>query len=225
MSGRGNRARRRGSVLPGRLGGRSHVKDDASLRLFVGVPLAAPVSTRLVRWMAGGRQERPQLKWVEPQNLHLTLRFLGERPAGDVDVIRAAVGRVLNGRRAFTIAVQGVGGFPSLERARTVWAGVGSGTGELAELARVLERALLDSLPGLPPAEHAFRAHITLARARTGYVDGTRWTYVAAARDRLWGTMEVDRVVLYRSQLYPGGPVYTPLATWRLAVDGSPEER
>lgn len=190
---------------------------DTRWRLFVGVPLAAPVSGRLARWLAGGRQERPQLKWVEPHNLHLTLRFLGERPAGELDGIRAAVERVVDGRRAFTIVVRGLGGFPSLERARTVWAGVGAGEEELADLARALEGALLAALPGLRPVEHPFRAHITLARTRAGYVDGARWAYLAAARDRLWGTMDVDRVVLYRSQLFPGGPVYTPLATWRLA--------
>lgn len=192
------------------------MKGDARLRLFVGVPLAASVSGRLARWLVGGRQERPRLKWVEPHNLHLTLRFLGERPGGELELIRAAVERAVGGRRAFTIVVQGVGGFPSLERARTVWAGVGDGEGELADLARALEEALLAALPALPPAEHPFRAHITLARTREGYVNGERWAYLASARDRLWGAMDVDRVILYRSQLFPGGPVYTPLATWHL---------
>lgn len=194
--------------------------EETRLRLFVGVPLAAPVSGRLARWLAAGRQERPDLKWVEPRNLHLTLRFLGERPAGELDLIRAAVSAVARERRAFSIVVRGVGGFPSLARARVVWAGVDAGEGELAGLARDLEGSLLAALPALRPADHAFRAHITLARTREGYVDGERWAHVSAARDRLWGTMDVEEVVLYRSQLRPGGPVYTPLERWRLAPAG-----
>ena len=191
-------------------------KQEERWRLFFAVPVTGPAAAALRDWMAEGRRLRPDLKWVEPRHLHLTLRFLGERPAGEVPGLGAVAAEVAARSAPFAVELRGIGGFPSAERARTLWAGAATGSRELAAVAAELEAALLASVPGLEPAHRPFRAHVTLARARSGWVDAGRWPHAAGARQRRWGVLDVEELVLYRSHLLPGGPVYTALDRWRL---------
>ncbi|ADU51176.1 2'-5' RNA ligase [Thermaerobacter marianensis DSM 12885] len=190
--------------------------DGERWRLFIAVPVTGPAAGTLQAWMAAGRRQRPGLKWVEPHHLHVTLRFLGERPAAEVPALVAAGARVAGAAAPVEAEIRGVGGFPDIGRARTVWAGVAAGAAELAGMAAGLERELLAVAPDLDPVTQPFRAHVTLARVRGGWIDLTAWPHAAGARDRVWGRLVVREMVLFRSQLRPGGPVYTPLHRWGL---------
>lgn len=189
---------------------------ESRWRLFIAVPVVGPVAGALQAWMAGGRRQRPGLKWVRPGDLHITLRFLGERPVATIPALVAAGARVARASAPLDLEVRGVGGFPAADRARTVWAGVDRGAAGLAALAAGLETELLAVVPGLDPASLPFRAHITLARVRGGWIDLNGWPHAAAVRQRLWGRLPVTAMVLFRSELRPGGPVYTALHSWPL---------
>lgn len=194
--------------------------EEERWRLFVGVPVEGPAAAALRDWVAAGRRQQPGLKWVEPHNLHLTLRFLGERPPADVLRIGDAVATVTDRWEPLPVVLRGLGAFPSLRRARTVWAGVGEGEPRLAELAGCIEAVLVGALPDLKPVDHPFRGHVTLARVRSGWLDATGWPHLVEARERVWGTLHVGDVVLYRSRLRPAGPVYTPVHRWTLSARG-----
>ncbi|QBS37878.1 RNA 2',3'-cyclic phosphodiesterase [Thermaerobacter sp. FW80] len=196
--------------------GRTGAASDERWRLFIAVPVTGTAAGALRAWMAVGRRERPGLKWVEPDHLHITLRFLGERPAAEMPALVAAGARVAGAAAPVEVEVRGVGGFPSAERTRTLWAGVATGATELAGMAAGLEHELLAVAPDLDPLSHPFTAHVTLARVRASWIDLTRWPHAVAARERLWGRLPVRELVLFRSRLRPGGPVYTPLHRWRL---------
>ena len=191
-------------------------------RLFVAVPVAGAVAQALATWIARGRHQRPGLKWVRAQDLHITLRFLGERPVDGIPDLVAAGARAARAAAPMELEVRGVGGFPTAGRARTVWAGVGRGAAALAALAADLERELLAAAPDLQPAGQPFRAHITLARVRGGWIDLDGWPHAAAARHRLWGRLPATEMVLFRSELRPGGPVYTALHRWPLGEAAGP---
>ncbi|EKP93942.1 RNA 2',3'-cyclic phosphodiesterase [Thermaerobacter subterraneus] len=185
-------------------------------RLFIAVPVTGPVAGALQAWMAAARRQRPGLKWVRPGDLHITLRFLGNRPVASIPSLVAAGARAAREAAPLDVAVRGVGGFPAAGRARTLWAGVGEGAAALAALAASLETQLLAVAPDLDPVQQPFQAHITLARVRGGWIDLDRWPHAAAVRQQDWGRLPVRAMVLFRSQLHPGGPVYTPLHRWPL---------
>nr|PZN39224.1 MAG: RNA 2',3'-cyclic phosphodiesterase [Bacillota bacterium] len=114
----------------------------------------------------------------------------------------------------FTLAVAGVGAFPRPDAARVIWAGCGDGREALVALAERVERALVAA--GFPPEPRPFSPHLTLGRVAQGGLTRDLAAAVAAARDRAFGTLPVRTVVLYRSDLRPDGPIYTPLATFPL---------
>ncbi|BBL80660.1 RNA 2',3'-cyclic phosphodiesterase [Rubrobacter xylanophilus] len=104
------------------------------------------------------------VRWVRPENIHLTLKFLGEVPEDLIPRMSAALSEVARLEHPFRIEPEGFGAFPSPERARVLWAGIGEGSERLEELAAAVEEAL--SPLGFERERRPFRAHLTLGRAR-----------------------------------------------------------
>jgi len=162
---------------------------------------------RLARCTAGFR-------WVRPESIHLTLRFLGQVPQPlDADA-RPAWARAARAGAAFRLQVSELGVFPPRGAPRVLWLGLtelGGEGGRLERLANALEQAARDL--GFPPQERAFRAHLTLGRARG-----------AASRpppDVGWAVpepFEVAEVTLFESRLHPAGARYTALARYPLGA-------
>lgn len=185
------------------------------LRAFVAVELPeallqalAAVQTELVRCGLHAR-------WTPPQNLHLTLRFLGDISAERVQIVAAALNTAAAENETFSLAAEGLGVFPGIRRPRVLWAGL---TGATAALVR-LQRGLDDRLQaaGFPREARDFHGHLTLGRfsqAPTGGVGDV----VSAYASQHFGGFEVRELVLFQSDLRPRGAVYTALA--RAALRG-----
>lgn len=174
-----------------------------SFRAFVGVPVQeAPAITALLSGLAATRAD---LKVVAPENLHMTLSFLGQVPDEAAGPLSRALDAAVHGQPAFRAQLQGVGAFPSASRPRVVWAGVAEPAPLVALATRVRE--------ALAAAGHAgddkeFRAHLTLARTRSPRgVDALVGFLREHARDPL-PEIDVRDVRLYRSLLGPSGPTY-----------------
>lgn len=183
------------------------------LRTFVALWLDEPARQALAglqRELAG---ELRGLRWVEPAQLHLTLRFLGDTPADRLPGLQEALAFAAAASRALRFTVQGAGAFPGPARPRVLWAGVRGGE-DLAGLRRRVEEAVRGL--GWPAENRPFRAHVTLARARDGGVAGDVAGALARRAGRTWGTVEAGALVLVRSTLTPAGPVYAPLASFPL---------
>lgn len=178
------------------------------LRLFVALDLTEDVRQRLAG-LAGGV---PGARWTEPENLHLTLRFIGEVPEDQAMDIDAALAEVR--APAFPLVLDGVGVYGSARRARVLWAGV-ERSEALAHLQAKVESALVRC--GLPAEERKFSPHVTLARLkdappeRIGRFLSDRGLFRA-------GPMAVEHVTLYRSHLGNGGAVYEALREYPLAA-------
>lgn len=173
------------------------------------------VRARLAAHAAELRARAPRLAWVPADNLHLTIRFLGEVDAATVGRAAVAMRRAAAAVAPFHVALAGLGGFPPGRAARVVWAGVGEGTAPLAALHRGLEAALVAE--GLPPERRAFHAHVTLARARTP--GGTRGLEGALGAPVAFGAFRVEALHLMRSDLGPAGARYRVLAEARLGEE------
>jgi 2'-5' RNA ligase len=150
---------------------------------------------------------------VRPEQLHATLRFLGDVDEGLVgrlgDVMRASV----EGVPPFTIKFAGAGAFPSPKKARVVWIGM-RGAGPLEAIAASLERSVVGL--GLPSEGRAFRPHVTCARAKGDRMLKGLETILTRWADAEFGSMEVASIALKRSVLTPTGPIYTDVHETRL---------
>ena len=185
----------------------------SALRTFVALDVGPEARAGLAGWMAELGPRLPGFKWVEPENLHLTLRFLGETPAERLPALREALAAAAAEVAPFELVVRGAGAFPDAGAPRVLWAGV-EATAALAALQRRVEEAVRGL--GWEPEGTPFRPHVTLARARHPRPRADATAALAAAGTRVWGRMAVREVVLQRSTLTPAGPVYDPLGRFPL---------
>lgn len=178
------------------------------IRLFVGIELPEETRERLAA-LCGGV---PGARWVSEENLHLTLRFIGEVEVGQAEDIDAALLRLRAPR--FEVTLDGVGFFGKPSAARILWAGVRK-CEPLSRLQAKIETSIQTA--GLPPEERKFSPHITLARLR-GAPEFRLQRFVAENADFLAGPVSVERFVLYSSYRSSSGPIYTPEADYPLTM-------
>jgi 2'-5' RNA ligase len=148
-----------------------------------------------------------QLKWVRPENWHLTMKFLGNVPSAAVPHLEESVRAQVAAHSPFRIALGGLGGFPRLSRARVLWVGVREGKEPLVELSKAVHDGCTDA--GYPGDKKPFEPHFTLARAKKDPVAIKVPDCVFTAH---WGERFVESVSLVRSTLQPSGAVYETLA-------------
>ncbi len=178
------------------------------VRLFVGVELPEDVRERVAS-LCGGV---PGARWISPENLHLTLRFIGEVSGGEADDIYHALAAVRP--RSFDITLSGVGHFETAGEVRQLWVGVERNT-ELVALRHRIESALVRV--GLEPEGRRFTPHVTLARLRD---TPSRRVSSFLAHHSLFraGPIPVDHFTLFSSYLQNSGPIYTAEADYPLAL-------
>ena len=184
------------------------------MRIFVALDIDDAIRERIQRFMDGVRGFAPDARWVRAESLHVTLKFIGEKPADAVEQIKQALS-VIQGE-AIAMSFGGYGFFPTLKAARVFWIGIESGQ-PLASLAKAVDEAT--AALGVPREERPFSAHLTLARGGGG--SGTpRWQRLqeklAALSAPEFGTMTAREFFLYESQLGRGGSRYTKIARFAL---------
>ncbi|MFZ0319515.1 MAG: RNA 2',3'-cyclic phosphodiesterase [Candidatus Sulfotelmatobacter sp.] len=194
------------------------------MRLFVAVDLDNDVRSRAIRFVEGTRGFAPEARWARPESLHVTLKFIGEQSEARVDEIKPALGSIEVDR--FEMNFRGYGFFPTARTARVFWIGIEAGS-KLTSLAATID-AKLGELR-IPPEEHSYNAHLTLARGggrsaspHRDESDGPNRGFqrlqekLAALPAPEFGTMTAREFFLYQSQLSAGGSRYTKLATFSL---------
>lgn len=173
-------------------------------RCFVGVPLGERLRARLADAVDGwrGRPDLEGLRWSEPRTWHLTLAFLGATEPAVVPSLGARLRAAAGGHRVLRLRCGGLGAFPTAARARVAWYGI-EGSSSLTALATDVALAA-----GIEPPD-AYRAHVTLGRARRGPVDLRAWVSEPAPV----GELLVDHVELIRSRLGSGPAHYETLVS------------
>jgi 2'-5' RNA ligase len=175
------------------------------VRLFVAVNLPRPLRDAIYAAAAPLRAGGPAIRWVEPDGIHLTLKFLGEVADDRLAGIIAALERACTGARPFPLEVSGFGAFPTPERARVVWVGCESAP-PLELIQHGVERAFAElgfSVEGRP-----FRPHLTLGRAKAEARGGARGLEDRLAELVFADTFIVASVDLMESTLTPRGARY-----------------
>jgi 2'-5' RNA ligase len=184
-------------------------------RTFIAIDLGKGLRARLMSLQETLARTGTEVKWVEQENLHVTLLFLGEVDERDLPSVCRAVADAAAGQSAFALTVEKVGCFPNPRRPRTIWAGVGEGTQEVVALHDALEGPLLE-LGCYRREERQFTPHITLGRVKSDRPTDDLAASMARRADWQGGEVVVREVLVMGSELTPKGPVYTVLSRAKL---------
>jgi 2'-5' RNA ligase len=180
------------------------------LRSFIAVEISPNVRARAARLIQELSVTDAKVSWVQPQNLHLTLAFLGDIQMLEVPALCEAMNRAVAEMPPFDLEVRGAGAFPDADRPRTIWLGVGYGTEEMVALHASLEEALIDV--GYRPEGRRYRPHLTLGRVRQAPRNSAPLIKLLEdRRDFIADVMSVADITLFSSELTRNGPVYDAL--------------
>ena len=194
------------------------------MRAFVAVEMSEPIREALSALIAEMRRLDAPVKWVEAQNIHLTLKFLGAVPDAAVARATEILRGCTSGIAPFSIEIAGAGGFPDLKRPRVIFVCAADQPPVAAELARRLNEQMAEV--GAERDDRPYQNHITLGRVRPSRASGSsdEPRHLARLTQRLeslqgksFGSMQVAEVTLMESKLPPAGPIYSPVERVRLA--------
>ena len=175
-------------------------------RVFIALPIAAEARAKLAELQSGV----PGARWIDADNFHVTLRFIGNADRAQVDDLDSALDRLAAAR--FAIGLSGVGHFGTDRRPQTLWAGVERGE-PLRQLRDRVDRAAVAA--DFAPDSRKFAPHVTLARLKSAPADRVgRWLSQHALFRA--GPLEIDHFTLFRSHMGRGGATYEPLAEYPL---------
>lgn len=193
------------------------------MRCFVAIELCQDVRRKLAdlqSWL--GHWDRA-VRWVRPESIHLTLKFLGEVPDGQIPAICQVVDEVAAVCDPFALTVQGTGCFPPRGPVRIAWVGVDEPTGRLATCQRLCEDAFAKL--GFARETRPFAPHLTLARIKDPRKARDLRDRLGTYVDFNAGTVDAEELVLFESQLSPEGARYVAvhragMGSTRVAPDG-----
>jgi RNA 2',3'-cyclic 3'-phosphodiesterase len=184
------------------------------MRCFVAVALPSPVKKLLVQVQDALRRADAHVTWVGEENLHLSLKFLGDLDEDAVDRLKGALSIEALQWPGMALTYQGIGTFPERGLPRVVWAGCTGDLPRLAALAGAVERCA--SLVGVARERHPFAAHLTLGRVKSDRNVKRLMSAIENQREVPLGSDQVREFVLYKSTLTDKAPVYEALATFLL---------
>ena len=185
------------------------------IRTFVAVPVSDEVRVRVAEVEDKLRGVGADVKWVAPENIHLTVKFLGNVEVSVIEDLSAGLRAALTGLSCFGAILAGMGTFPEGRRyPRVVWMGITEGNDRLRDLASKVDHAC--SALGFEMEERPFRPHLTIGRVRRGSGALVELADEVGALEFNPLKLDVDRVNLMRSKLSPKGPTYTVLESFNL---------
>lgn len=205
------------------------------MRIFIGIDLDPEIRTRIARFLEGVESFAPEARWVRPESLHVTLKFIGEQKPERVEAVNECLCRVEG--NAFEIRFAGYGYFPTAKSARVFWIGIQAGS-QLADLAASIDAAVAEL--GVPREDRPYSPHLTLARAgaakrsgspkrQKGDISNATFAVLdkrlAAMGELDFGAMTAREFILYQSQLSPGGSKYTKLNRFSLQLPAPSDRR
>ncbi len=185
------------------------------MRTFVAIELDDACRRALAEATDALRQVADGVRWVKAESIHLTLKFIGELAERDVPTAVSALEEAVRGIGPFTMEVGGISGFPPRGTPRVIHAGVRAETGALLGLQKKVEDALANGI-GVEKDRRHYVPHLTLGRVKDRRKCPSLDALSAAVEDQDFGRVDVDSIVLMRSDLRPTGAVYTPIQRFSL---------
>jgi 2'-5' RNA ligase len=180
-----------------------------TIRAFIAIELPEKIIYTIRKVQEEIKSYGLKIRWVRPENIHLTLKFLGDIQEADTEKVERAVSESVTGHPPISLAVRGIGVFPGIKRPRVIWLGVSNPLDVLTTFQKTLDEKL--EAMGFPKEKKPFRGHLTLGRIKSN-IDPKTLNDALKEFTRFESEhFLADRIMLYKSDLKPNGPVYTKL--------------
>jgi len=180
------------------------------IRTFIAIPVPEPLIQLRDKLKFSVSEKTGKIRWVRNDQLHLTLKFLGDTSEASIDEVRKVVQKIADQSRPFNLFINNTGCFPKVERPRVMWVGLDGEIDQLNQLVGVIQDEL-DPL-GFPKDEKAYHAHITLGRAKYPQRNTPDIsTFLNTSYEPI--PFRIEKFQFVSSELFPNGPVYTILST------------
>lgn len=191
----------------------------STIRSFVAIPIPDDIKKTVQDWVEPLRKHDSSIRWVRPEGMHLTFKFLGEVEEERFEKeFYPEFTQLLGPFQPITVLVQGIGQFPARGNPRILWAGIEKGVDPLIQLAEAVDNFF--EVFGFAKEKRKFSPHLTLARVKKKPSSGF---FKAWSREKfpLFGEYVADRVVFFRSELTKQGAVYSVLQEFKLGKQTS----
>ena len=189
------------------------------MRTFIAIDIPAKCRELIRERMCAWRSYKADIRWVDPDNLHITMKFLGDVPKDRLEPVLSVCKALAGAGRRFSLFISDTGVFPCAANPRVLWVGIKGDTDALSSLQRAIDSALEQK--GLARQEaRPFLPHLTTGRVRSRrgiaeFIGGYLKDGIESA------SFIIDEIVVYRSELTGNGPLYHPLASYGLGPDAS----
>ena len=184
------------------------------IRSFLAIELPKLILKKIEEVQRDLRSTRADVRWVNPEKIHLTLKFFGDIEESRIDPIFKSIEEPIRNTPPYSIEVKGVGAFPQLRNPRVIWIGLVNGKEILTSFQKQIETQL--EKIGFQTENRPFHPHLTLGRMKSSRGREEMVGRMEKHREEEFGDFQVERVILFKSDLKPSGPVYTLLREIKL---------
>jgi 2'-5' RNA ligase len=184
------------------------------IRSFLAIELPKPILRKIEEVQGDLRSTRADVRWVNPEKIHLTLKFFGNIEESRIEPIFKSIEEPIRNTLPFSLEVRGVGAFPHLRNPRVIWMGLVDGREVLVSFQKQIETQL--EKIGFQPEDRPFHPHLTLGRMKSSRGKEELVGGMERHKEEEFGDFQVERVILFKSDLKPSGPIYTLLKEIKL---------
>ena len=186
-----------------------------AIRSFLAFELPCEIRNNIIEVLKEVRRLNLNVRWVKIENIHITVLFIGNITPEGISEIGDDIGSICSDYGPFDVSVKGLGVFPNLRHPRIFWVGLDGEIERMACLRDDLQKQLLKF--GLKEERRAFKPHLTIGRFRNPGKDKSQLEDVILRYENIAGSVcTIDELILFKSELKPGGAEYTGLKSWKL---------
>jgi 2'-5' RNA ligase len=186
----------------------------AKIRSFIALDLPDNLKKNLQNLQDKARKHTDCVRWVKPDNIHLTLKFLGAIEESQVEPIARILENMTIGIAPFRLQVKGFGAFPNARNPKVIWVGMDDNQQRVVLFQEKLEETL--TAIGFAPEKRTYSPHLTLGRVKESRAKRDIEQLIEKYKNEDLGYFTADTIVFYQSVLQPSGPVYSSLKTIQL---------
>jgi len=186
------------------------------MRAFIAIPIPKVTANRLSEAVKILKESGCNFRWVRPENMHITLKFLGNCEDKKINMLKNMLEKYLSGHGGFETQIAGLGAFPSMSSAKIIWAGIGKGAAECIQLQKKIES--IASSAGVKSEKCIFSPHITIGRIPLA--EDTQMlseTIIKKADFTIRSRIRITSIALFSSELKKSGPIYSKLEEFLIA--------
>ncbi len=187
------------------------------VRSFIAIEIPPSLRNLLENLQRDLKKADGDVRWVRPEGIHLTLKFLGSIEKGEVEKISRTLESIATAWRPFELNFHGLGCFPRFRSPRVIWVGLNQGVGSITSLQHAIEESLAKE--GFAREDRSFTPHLTIGRVRSQKGKEPLLRAIEMKKDVALGGFWTREITFFRSELHPKGAIYTKMGIFPMKGD------